>query len=251
LTLLGFLGIVNNNLCWCSILSIIVGVFFLCVLYGLIMTRKKTRIKLEINSNFTVTIEHGDLFEKHGTILIPVNEYFDTIVDDVIIDHKTLHGQFIDKNYGPNVDTLDELIQRGLSSKEDRLVEINDNRQRGKKTKYKLGTCVDIENDGNKYILFAFTHFDKNDHAYIDTSEIPDVIFEILKHINHRENIYLPVFGTGLSRIGRNSQRMLLFILECLDIYQKYVGNINIECYDISKFNLNTVESFFDNNIKN
>lgn len=51
----------------------------------LISDTEEKKIILQLDSKFIVTVTEGDLFKFEGVIVIPVNEYFDTIVNDIII----------------------------------------------------------------------------------------------------------------------------------------------------------------------
>ncbi len=46
--------------------------------------RPSKSIQIRINDSFPLQVEFGDLFEKKGVVIISVNEYFDTIVDNRI-----------------------------------------------------------------------------------------------------------------------------------------------------------------------
>ena len=81
---------------WYSLLLTILCFLLLATICTLVefLNRKCT---FRIRNNLKINIFYGDLFEQKGNIIIPVNEYFDTIVDDKIIAEKTLHGQFVKK----------------------------------------------------------------------------------------------------------------------------------------------------------
>lgn len=63
-----------------------------------------------------VTVKEGDVLKERGIIVIPVNNYFDTIVDDVIISKKSVHGQFVLQYLAenPDVKLLNKLISDDL-----------------------------------------------------------------------------------------------------------------------------------------
>lgn len=65
---------------------IIVGgsIVFAGILYSYFQIRPSKSIQLLINNSFPLQIENGDLFAKKGVVIIPVNDYFDTIVDNRI-----------------------------------------------------------------------------------------------------------------------------------------------------------------------
>jgi ABC-type transport system involved in cytochrome bd biosynthesis fused ATPase/permease subunit len=62
-----------------------IAVFIIALLYAIMKIWKKEKLSLNIAKKLRTNIYYGDLFKVSGIIVIPVNEYFDTIVDDKII----------------------------------------------------------------------------------------------------------------------------------------------------------------------
>lgn len=240
----------DNTPLWFSITSFII-IIIACFFYAEFMAQKKQKICLELNPDLKVDIEVGDLFTKKGIVVIPVNEYFDTIVDDQIIAHNSIHGKFIDTYFKDRLSELDVKIEQALSSIKEK--ESNPTRSRGKQNKYPLGTCISIRDGENIYVLFAFTHFNETNNAYIDTKEVYNAVVKLMLYLDKIANgksVFLPVFGTGLSRLKKKPQRMLLYILECIDFMEKITlnGGLHIICYNSKDYNLNDVEKYFTNN---
>lgn len=255
-TLIGFLFTtlwndlgINSNV---NKLIILVMLILICVIYACTMTARKTKIWFRFNQQFRLTIEQGDLFEKKGVVVIPVNEYFDTNVNERIISSETIHGKFIQKYFKDNVEALDEAIDSQLSS----IAPVEDNiRHDAKSKKYELGTCVDVHLNGNTYVLVAFTHFDKDEHAYLPKNEFPIVLDKLIMHLNGLcvdTPCYMPLMGTGLSRMKRASQRVLNFIVDAIDFKysdMSFPKGMFIEIYKMADINLNQLESHFENDL--
>lgn len=147
-----------------------------------------------------VNIQYGDIFKSKGLKLIPFNEYYDTVVDDKIIAKKSLNGIFIEKHC-LNVSSLDSQISNALISKNGNL---NQTRSKGKNTFYPIGTTIEVDNE---FILAAFTHFDKNDNAYLNKGEylfFLDNLWEEINIIYAARNINIPLIGSGITRLGGN-----------------------------------------------
>ncbi|MDA1379583.1 DUF6430 domain-containing protein [Plesiomonas shigelloides subsp. oncorhynchi] len=64
-------------------------------IYAIYSNRTKNKISLKLTDKVKAEVYYGNLFDAQEIIVIPVNEYFDTIVDDKIISSKTVHGKFI------------------------------------------------------------------------------------------------------------------------------------------------------------
>ncbi len=194
----------------------------ICAAYAFWMIKKKSRIELMINANFRLTIEKGDLFSKEGIIVIPVNEYFDTIVNEVIISRNTVHGAWINRYWKDRIQELDGKIADGMAALHAEGITGTEveGRGPGKEVKYPVGTCIPIRDGMNTYVLCALTYFDSNNKAYLPRKEFSNVIeglFDCLKQISTDKPVYLPLFGTGLSRLNRSRQRILSFFVEIID----------------------------------
>ena len=236
---------------WCATIFILVLVFLACAWFAWIQTELKESLSIKLNENLRVNIFKGDLFKQKSIVVIPVNEYFDTRVDDIIVAHRTIHGKFIDSYFMNNEDTLYNQIQQKLSE-----IDYEDNFYRknsGARTKkYPIGTCADVVVGDTIYVLFALTHFDDEDKAYLPKEEFGNAIIKLMNHlaaISNNRPVYMPLFGTGLSRLNETHQRVLLFIIDTISFSCPVAINagLNVIVYptDMVKVNLNKVENFF------
>lgn len=255
-TLVAFIYKWENNLTTCETIIGGIIILLLCGGYGLYQIKRKKKIELQLGPQFIVTIKEGDLLSCEGVIVIPVNEYFDTIVDDVIIAKNTVHGKFINQFFSDRINELDQKIEDSLNDVN--FLTKNNRKNGGKTKKYPLGTCAKIRDGKNCYILLAMTHFDEEDHAYIDTHEFKDVIYELSNYINKHANsrpVYMPLMGTGQSGIKKPAQRILLFILTCLEFMNSNAlpKGLNIIIYSgtMKKINLNLIEDYYNNKLLN
>ena len=234
-------------------LTIVVGS---SILYACFQIRGKKKIILNISSTLKLTIMEGDLFKQKGVICIPFNEYFDTHVGDGVVGENSLHGLFINKYFKERIPELNRKILDGLNQ----IQFIDEHRRRidGCPTKrYPLGTCVDVRDGENIYVLFALTHFDENDTAFVSRFEYSKVVNDLMKHLTatvEDRPVYMPVFGSGLSRLGRTPQRILYHLVDTLDFDDtaKIIGGLNILIKSLKKdsINLNLLEYMVNNGIK-
>lgn len=100
-------------------------------LYGFYSIQKKKRIHIKLTERVKAEIYFGDIFTNNGIVVIPVNEYFDTLVDDNVISINTLHGKFIRNFFGGDEENLRRQIANSLSNTKP--IEINGNRTSGNK----------------------------------------------------------------------------------------------------------------------
>lgn len=105
--------------------------------------------------------------------------------------------------------------------------------------------------DGKIFVLFALTHFDEDDKAFLPKAEFGQVVIKLMEHlavIANNRPVYMPLFGTGLARLNETHQRVLLFIIDTIDFSCPVAINagLNIVIYnnDFARVNLNKVEDF-------
>ncbi len=173
--------------------------FLICLIISfLIVWYRANHIQnavLNIN-NSTLEIGLGDIFEEEGFKIIAFNEFFDTQVDDVVISRKTLNGKYITHFY-PQVSELDEIISSDAHSSEQIVGKLE--RETGKSSKYRLGTIV----KNGEYFLLAFTHFDKNNRAFLEINDYIDCLMNMWNEcdIHYGGNtVVLPLLGSGITR---------------------------------------------------
>jgi len=142
------------------------GLFTLALIYALYTNRSKGKIELSLSDKVKAKIFFGDLFKSNEIIVIPVNEYFDTTVDDKIISSKTVHGKFIQRFFGGNEAELKKQIKKELTRYE--AVETNSERKSGNKNKYPLGTLCEVKKGSKVFYLVALTRFNSNHRAEVN-----------------------------------------------------------------------------------
>lgn len=94
--------------------------------------------------------------------------------------------------------------------------------------------------------LAAFTNFDNENHASIHPAQVPNVLSKLTKHLSEiatDKPIYMPLFGTGLSRLGKSHKRTLLFLLDCIEYMSvesvKIPTGVTIDIKSLRKTDIN------------
>lgn len=237
---------------WCLTFGILAVIAVICAYFAWSQTDLKESISIKISPNLRVNVFKGDLFKQKSIVVIPVNEYFDTHVDDMIIAHRTIHGKFIDEHFRNKEDELYQLIDSQIHQAQGATPNLHRPHAGGRNIKYPIGTCADVVVGDTIYVLFALTHFDDEDKAYLPKEEFGNAIIKLMNHlasISNNRPVYMPLFGTGLSRLNETHQRVLLFIIDTISFSCPVAINagLNIVVYptDMVKVNLNKVENFF------
>ena len=189
------------------------GMVLFALIFGgwKILPPKKVTIRLK-NTNTAIEVVFGDIFTQDGHRVIPVNEYFDSEIGD-LVSPTSLHGKFIQKILGGRSQIFDELVDNGLSDVPHELTE----RKKGKNKKFPIGTTLVDNSRSTKYFLVALSRTD------IETlkakADVPE-LWQALKGLWNKVRIEaggspinLPLIGSGLSAVGLPPQQLLQIII--------------------------------------
>lgn len=231
---------------------VILAIFSISAVYALRIIWPKSKIKLKLTEKVKAEVFFGDLFSANEVIVIPVNEYFDTIVDDKIISSKTLHGLFIKKYFDGNEANLKKQINQSLNSIEH--IDINSGRAAGNKKRYPLGTVCQATKDNKVFFLVALTKFNHNDRAEVKNSEYQRVMCDLFSYIEQHSQgrcVSLPLIGGGHSGVNLSKQKLLEFLLFSIVLKDELtlVGGVNVVLHDSikNKIDLNSTNILFKN----
>ena len=156
------------------------------------------------NTDSKISLSFGNILNQKGVVVVHVNREFDTIVGNGVVDPESLHGRFINKYYKNELTTLDSIIDAELLRQKIPF-DVRNDKEKGKRKTYPLGTCVQIEKDGKKFILAALTKFDSQCHAepiskYTRNEFLPKV-WEWIRNNIEPNVVHFAVIGTGCSRM--------------------------------------------------
>lgn len=213
-TVVGIMGFtirdISDKLKWwqCSLILVAIFTAISIILFSIFSMFKHKEYKTTIN-NSNVKIKVGNIFSENGAKLIPFNERFDTIVDDVVIAHNSLNGKFIDSHV-EDINDLNEKIQAAKNAASSLKPTEIDN-----KIIYPLGRVISY----NDYLLLAFTHFDEENKAYIKIGEYEQLLIRMWKEIRRTyaaRPIVIPFLGTGISNIDGVQSENYTDLLRCI-----------------------------------
>ncbi|WP_028857447.1 macro domain-containing protein [Psychrilyobacter atlanticus] len=200
-------------------------------------------IKFQVTKKIEMGISVGNILKKNSIIVIPVNEYFDVVVDDNIIAKESLHGQFITNFFGGNTEELKNRIKAKLDGKVGLLGNRNEK-------KYPLGTAIKLKEEGKTFFLIALSKFDENDKAYSSMEEYKKVLESLISYIHINSNakkVCIPLIGAGQSGIELTEQGILENLIHMFKLRGEVTvsGGIEIVVYtgDACKINLARIRS--------
>lgn len=259
LTVFSFFGdftLKNWNFCLLGKFFVVFLFFIFCVFIAFILSCLLTFLKVENRvwgkNNSTLSIIYGDIFNlkqkknKKQFIVIPVDTQFMTEVDSESLNIKyprvapdSLHGKFISKFYKNKNDKLKNDIETYIDKKEYKI----DKKQQSKystlsENRFEVGTIVQIapENDKGKiFLLLALAEFDEHNKASCSKSKLIIALNALFKFYDENcqgGDLYIPLMGTGFSRVGLTENESLRITKSCAELNLDYIkGNVSIVVY--------------------
>lgn len=238
---------INDKWSWWMCAIILLSAFILLAgIIGIIIhCNKHKKYSTEINGK-PVTIAVGDIFAASGLKIIPFNEYFDIIVDDIVIAHNTLNGKLIDY-YVDDIHELEKAIQSAKSDNSPYKYFTNNNG----KVCYPLGRIIPYQD----YLLLSFSHFDIDNHAYIGIGEYEQLLFRMWREIRRvyaAKPIVLPLLGAGITTFSGDQGKDYTSLIKCILCTLKNSGfqpdqgiKIILTKDTIKKVDINTIREEF------
>ena len=199
---------IYGNYSWIIKLICVICLFFVIVVatFTIKYCYTKNGISLKIRG-IKVNIKQGDIFKAKGWKVIAFNEFFDTTVDDIVIAHNTLNGNFID-NYVESIEDLQKTIS---------IVEDNPKLKRytrDDRFAYPLGRIITYKD----YMLLAFTHFENNE-AHLTQKDYEDCLrvmwVEICRTYANKP-IFIPLLGSSITRFDGTPIKSNINLLRCM-----------------------------------
>jgi len=187
----------------------------LVIVYAIYKSLPPKSVTFQLRETETnVTIKSGDLFDQTGVIAIPVNEYFDSQVDDTHVHSKSIHGQFIKNVLNGDSNEFDKQVKASLNGlTSETILE----KTSGKQRRFPLGTTATISTNGKKFLPFALAATDINN--YEASASMPQFTQALngfwgnaRSKIGH-DTLCIPLVGGGLSRTNIGTHDRLELIL--------------------------------------
>lgn len=188
-------------------------IILISISYALKQVWKPSKIEIKVsNSNTTLEVVFGDLFQQDGIRVIAVNEFFDSKIGRPVSD-KSLHGIFLKNCFGGHPEPFDKEVNvqlKGIESREVQKVE-------GKTRSFPIGSSVLITVDQDRYLAFAFAKTDPEScKAYSDVTMMWVALHQLWQRARIESSgnaLNLPLVGSGLSGLGLPTRDLLNLII--------------------------------------
>jgi hypothetical protein len=233
-------------------------VWFFCNGFFLEGFLKSSEIIRSISlSGASVEICKGDILEEDGWRVIAVNEYFDCIVDGMVVAPTSLHGKVLAEF---SADELNEWNQKVAGELEGRGKPLQSSQVRrnpqSKSIQYPIGSTVAMKKNGHKFLFVALTHTNlTTDQVSAEPSDLSLAIKGVLQEARKYcggEPLVMPLMGSGLGRVKMYPNMLLHYIIqavieECST--EKITENIKIVIHpkNFKQIDLSIVSKFWRN----
>ena len=243
-----------ENVCYKIILLIGIVIISLIITSIYVLYVKNSCTVWECG-NRKIILQYSDIIKqgfsnkikKDKIIVIPVNTCFDTIVDydlatsaKPLISPNTIHGQWIRgmEKIGISREELDKRIKKYIQEKDIIPTKVlsSEIKNQGNLLSYDYGTIVPIKGrEKVTFYLLALSEFDENNNAQCSIDEFIKSIEKLVKFYNKNGQgfeVYIPLMGTNLSRVGMSHKESLHKIKSILELYSNQVyGTVNVVVY--------------------
>ncbi|WP_155114786.1 macro domain-containing protein [Streptococcus sanguinis] len=231
-TFINISDIYESNNIISHIFKVIITFLVLYVLsfaYALLNCYFKSRVIYFKYNKFEVSGTYGNILDYIGAskvnLIVPVNSCFDTKIDDSVISTNSLHGKVIKFLYDNNLVSqteLDKKIKRSLREQNISSVNIGNDVKKGGKSvgnynRYPIGSTAFVDIGDVRYHFIALSIIENNKNAITSDQDYLIVLNAIVDNCFRNSNgnpIYLPLVGSGLSKLNYNHQQQLEFMVK-------------------------------------
>lgn len=192
-------------------IGVIIIVYIILVIGTMFVKRKLTKNEVTLNiRGMKIVVKEGNILKAQGWKLIPFNEFFDTQVDDDVIAHSSLNGQYIDSLNDEGKEALKQAIATDSKSPLQRYDSAD-----GTKKRYELGTIKVFQD----VMMLALTHFNEQNEAHTNRAEYENTLRKMWKEIrrtHQSKSINIPLIGGGLTQLDDMTEKPNQQLLNCI-----------------------------------
>ena len=211
-------------------------------------------VKLYSSNNCTLTIKVGDLFKEEGHLVIGINDVFDTEIGEIIKQY-SVQGQFLEKIYQGNLQSLDRDIDNAISEKGLQPIIVDSTKIKGKNKRFPLGTTITLGSGTKCYFLSAYSCMGSDlkakstiDNLWVSLSEI----WGEVRLKGQGTKLSMPVVGSELARLSadRNILIKLIALSFVLNSKEEFICEelkIIIHKNDLKYINLVDIQNSISN----
>lgn len=170
-----------------------------------------------------VCVVRGDLFDQaDANLVVGFTDTFDTLTgQDQVISTQSVQGQLVDRLFDGNPRLLDVKLKSGLRNVTPSGTESAQDKPRGKRVRYPIGTVVPVAVDGERR-AFA-TAYSRLGNDLVARSDLTDLqtalesLWPTVARAGLHKPLAVPLLGSGLARIVEARREQLAIAI--IDTY--------------------------------
>jgi hypothetical protein len=222
----------------------IIGTFILILLISgllaFLITKYKNKVNYFKNNGYTVIGKYANILDSidlgNVNIVVPVNRCYDTIIDDFVISSNSVHGQimqYLFQNDLISKEELDRNIEKSLKEQNIEAENIGNDvsiggKSKGKYKRYPVGSVALVVIGTVRFHFIAFSKIEKNKTATTKDLDYLIVLNQIVENIWKNSNgspIYMPLIGSGLSKLNYDSNQLLKFMIQFFELHKNKLNS--------------------------
>jgi Domain of unknown function (DUF6430) len=179
----------------------VIVVLSLAVVYAIYRAYPRPIEQHYNSANTRIRVIFGDLFEQDTDLVVGFCDTFDTSIP-VIIEPKSVQGQFIHRVYGNDIAKLDADIDTALAL----VASIGNVSKPGKTDRYPIGTVALLRENLRRYYCLAYTSMNEDNKAQGTADGIwrsLESLWSFIASHGNGQPVAIPVIGGGLARVSQ------------------------------------------------
>ncbi len=165
-----------------------------------------------------LVVVRGDLFdEEDANLVVGFTDTFDTATEqDLVISRASVQGQLVERLFGGERRLLDDRIQAGLRAFTPVRTERVQDKPRGRRVRYPVGTTVPLPVDGRRVFAVAYSRLGNDLVARSGPDDLRaslDTLWPAVARYGMYKPVAIPLIGSGLARVVELDRTQLLLMI--------------------------------------
>lgn len=166
----------------------------------------------------TLTVRRGDLFDQHeANIVAGFSDTFDTSTwDGIVISRGSVQGQLVDRIFAGDHTELDRVLRRGLRPLARVSRESVQDKPKGKRVRYPIGTVVPLPLGDRRIFAVAYSK-QGNDLVSRSSPQLLrlslDRLWVAVASFGMMKPVAIPLVGSGMARITELDRAALMVMI--------------------------------------
>ncbi|MDN3249365.1 macro domain-containing protein [Streptomyces sp. ZSW22] len=165
-----------------------------------------------------LVVVRGDLFgQEDANLVVGFTDTFDTATDrDLVISRDSVQGQLVDRLFGGERKLLDDRLQAGLRAFTPVRTERHQDKPRGRRVRYPVGTTVPLPVDGRRVFAVAYSRLGNDLVARSSPDDLKaslERLWPAIARYGMYKPVAIPLIGAGLARVVELDRTQLLLMI--------------------------------------